>query len=529
MKKLLIMLMVVAMAAFLFVGCIAPPTYTLTMAVNPTGGGTTTPAVGAHPGQTDGTVVNITATPATGYKFVNWTGDVAGLNSASTTVTMNAAKTVTANFELIPVVVVTYDLTMQVSPTGSGTTTPAVGAHPGYADGTVVNITATPASGYKFVKWTGDVAASDSASTTVTMNADKTVTANFEELTTHVPVIMSVPDAEDKYVNKAEAADGIIVHGTGPTYSEIKLYIDGIFAGTGDVTETGAWTVVVAKSDLGADGEKILYATATIEKTRWTESAHSNEIKFTLDTALPTIKKCSAKAGILEVLADVEEVSGTDTCDLFCGWDVHNETLLVSGIWKIEIMGIEDTNLNVSCDSGDHFRIEVTDPSGNVTPYGPIVYTGGRETYTTWIPGVELEFPANWIPTWWGGFCVDSALELWHVGCEVRVKVTAPDDAAPGHIDVTFDEAVTGTSILAGTWTAFGATEDLVPTVAVRSATVARLTETLFPGPGWGPQPLTPRLVPGVAFSVSCSGIIDLAGNPIPATAPETCTGVVLP
>src|SRR5665648_445415 len=150
--------------------------YTLTMAVNPSGGGTTSPAVGAHPGYTENQVVNITATPATGYHFVNWTGDVANLNSASTTVTMNANKTVTANFELDAE---TYALTMAVNPSGGGTTSPAVGAHPGYAANQVVNITATPATGYHFVNWTGAVTGSVNP-TTVTMDANKTVTANFD-------------------------------------------------------------------------------------------------------------------------------------------------------------------------------------------------------------------------------------------------------------------------------------------------------------------------------------------------------------
>jgi hypothetical protein len=42
-----------------------------------------------------------------------------------------------------------------------------------------VNLTATPNSGYSFVNWTGNVARSTSASTTVTMNAPQSVTANF--------------------------------------------------------------------------------------------------------------------------------------------------------------------------------------------------------------------------------------------------------------------------------------------------------------------------------------------------------------
>ncbi len=145
------------------------PDVTLTMAVN--GSGSTSPAVGASPYPAN-TVVNITATPDAGWQFDNWSGNVGNPSSATTTVTMDADKTVTANFS--PAAPVT--LTMAVN--GSGSTSPAVGEHD-YPVSTVVNITAIPASGWQFDSWTGDVADPSSASTTVTMDADKTVTANF--------------------------------------------------------------------------------------------------------------------------------------------------------------------------------------------------------------------------------------------------------------------------------------------------------------------------------------------------------------
>src|SRR5665648_672039 len=136
----------------LFAGCfLTPSTHTLTMAVNPTGGGTTNPAVGANPGYAANQVVSISATPVTGYHFVNWTGDdVANSNLASTTVTMDANKTVTANFELNAAI---YTLTMAVNPTGGGITNPAVGVHPGYTDNQVVNISLPHVMGYNFFTW----------------------------------------------------------------------------------------------------------------------------------------------------------------------------------------------------------------------------------------------------------------------------------------------------------------------------------------------------------------------------------------
>ncbi|MBL8242468.1 MAG: Ig-like domain repeat protein [Bryobacterales bacterium] len=59
-------------------------------------GGTVTPASGSF--FDAGTVVNLTATPNSGFVFANWTGAVANANAAATTVTMSAPQTVTANF-----------------------------------------------------------------------------------------------------------------------------------------------------------------------------------------------------------------------------------------------------------------------------------------------------------------------------------------------------------------------------------------------------------------------------------------------
>ena len=72
--------------------------YTLTTAVSPSGGGTTNPTVGVHT-YAYGTVVAVTATPAAGYTFSSWSGACTGTGACS--VTMDAAKTVTAHFTAI--------------------------------------------------------------------------------------------------------------------------------------------------------------------------------------------------------------------------------------------------------------------------------------------------------------------------------------------------------------------------------------------------------------------------------------------
>jgi uncharacterized repeat protein (TIGR02543 family) len=196
--------------------------YTLTIAV--AGTGTTNPAAGPHT-YYEGTVVNITAIPATGWQFDNWSGDASGTN-ATISVTMTANKTVTANFSAVP----TYDLTMAVDDAAHGSTTPAVGTHT-YNEGTVVTITATPATGWQFDSWTGDVADPDSATTTVTVDADKTVTANFVEV-----VAPSYPGVGSQWVYEVtygtevttwtvdvtaeETVDGVACYKTATSFSE---------------------------------------------------------------------------------------------------------------------------------------------------------------------------------------------------------------------------------------------------------------------------------------------------------------------
>jgi len=122
----------------------------------------------------EGTTVDLVAVADECYEFVNWTGDpVADPNSASTNITMDADKNVTANFALI-----SYNLTAD-STDGGEVTSPEEGTHT-YGCGTVVDLVAEADECYEFVNWTGDTVANpNSATTTITMDGAKHVTANF--------------------------------------------------------------------------------------------------------------------------------------------------------------------------------------------------------------------------------------------------------------------------------------------------------------------------------------------------------------
>ena len=70
-----------------------------------------------------------------------------------------------------------YDLIID-STDGGSVTTPGEGTF-NYTAGAEVNLVATPDDGYHFVNWTGNVADVNDPTTTITMNGDYTITANF--------------------------------------------------------------------------------------------------------------------------------------------------------------------------------------------------------------------------------------------------------------------------------------------------------------------------------------------------------------
>lgn len=146
------------------------PRRNLTMAKQ--GQGTITPNTGNYE-YADGDIVNISAVPQAGWRFVEWVGGVAEPLSPQTAVTMDADKNITAVFEQLPV---THELTVSII--GNGTTEPPPGTY-SYNHGDQVDLSAFPGAGYHFVRWDGDVADSASPDTYTVMNSTKGVRARF--------------------------------------------------------------------------------------------------------------------------------------------------------------------------------------------------------------------------------------------------------------------------------------------------------------------------------------------------------------
>ena len=101
----------------------------------------------------------------TDYQTIEMLGNAGHLRIAVTPgmatvdyVSSNTSSTVNYSYQIEPnTPVVTHELSLNVNPAGSGTTTPAAGIHT-YAENTEVAISATPATGFAFDHWTGNVA-----------------------------------------------------------------------------------------------------------------------------------------------------------------------------------------------------------------------------------------------------------------------------------------------------------------------------------------------------------------------------------
>ncbi|WP_165849379.1 InlB B-repeat-containing protein [Candidatus Cryosericum septentrionale] len=120
---------------------------------------------------TSGTLV--TAVPNVRYHFVSWSDGVltAARTDANVTANINATTTFAVSIN-------TYTLTVSVSGSGSVAKNPD---QISYTHGTSVQLTATPASGWHFVGWSGGLSGTTN-SATITMDASKTVTAAYAPL-----------------------------------------------------------------------------------------------------------------------------------------------------------------------------------------------------------------------------------------------------------------------------------------------------------------------------------------------------------
>lgn len=174
----------VFISLFLF-SCSSPENITdptpvqYTLSISSGTGGTVSTSGGTYE---EGSTVNVTATPNSGYIFQNWSN---GSTDNPLTVTVNQNITLTANF-----IKRKYPLTINIQ--GEGTVSEEIvssgnSAPTEYNSGTVLRLTAVADDGWTFNQWSGDVSGTEE-SIEITLNQPKNITVDFNSLV-RLPII----------------------------------------------------------------------------------------------------------------------------------------------------------------------------------------------------------------------------------------------------------------------------------------------------------------------------------------------------
>ncbi len=176
-----------------------PPEYSIT--VHKSGGGNSTASASAT-SAVQGTTINLTATPAEGYSFVNWTSEDTDINneSSATGASFNmpsTAVTVTANFSGSGPAPTVYNVTVTTDGHGEAYANKRSGV-----SGTKVMLKEVPDDGYRFKQW-------EVVSGGVELDNYRDYTTSFEIKNANVEIKAHFEKKEDDYgpeESKSEAA-----------------------------------------------------------------------------------------------------------------------------------------------------------------------------------------------------------------------------------------------------------------------------------------------------------------------------------
>ena len=147
-----------------------------------------------------GTVVELTAQPSEHWLFDHWEGDLNG-NTNPVQIAITSPKTVKAVF-----VKKMYDLTVITEGEGAVSETVKETKSGSYQEGTVVELTATPATGWSFNHWEGDLSGADNP-TQITLTGEKYVKAVFAKNKYSYNLKIVGPGVVDEYLLPETKAD----------------------------------------------------------------------------------------------------------------------------------------------------------------------------------------------------------------------------------------------------------------------------------------------------------------------------------
>jgi uncharacterized repeat protein (TIGR02543 family) len=323
-----------------------------------------------------GTEVTLTPVPADNYHFVGWEGDLTGTDDPAT-ITMDGEKTVTALFEENP----PNTFTLSVMAThGSVTKTPN---QPQYDEGSVVGLKAVADPGYHFVNWTGD-ATGTGDSVTITMDATKSVTANFA-INTYALTVggdgngTTDPDGEVT-VNQGAATD---ISATPAT--------DYRFSG---------WTVTSGTATIATPSSAT--TTVTLTSGDATVQANFTNIEHTLTVETGGHGTTDPEGDVTVNQGAATDISATPATDYrFSGWTVTSGTATIatpSSATTTVTLTSGNATVQANFTNIEYTLTVETDGYGTTDPEGDVTVNQGAATDISATPGTGYTF-SGWTVT----------------------------------------------------------------------------------------------------------------------------------
>ncbi|MFT3681426.1 MAG: DUF3616 domain-containing protein [Ferruginibacter sp.] len=279
-----------------------------------------------------------------------------------------------------------YSLTTNIAPAAAGT----VSKSPDndlYAPDSVVTVTATAALGYEFVNWSGDITGYD-AVTTVAMNANKTVTANFQ--TIQKPVL-SADAIQPSYAGTSKPylsviagskqtayISGVINDPTDPAATEGLIFTVSSTSAVIQVTSNNTAVVPVNNVVITKASSKTIvkiipagvgYATLTLTATN---TAGSSE-KYTVSYAASAASANPPATQFYTTASDASGASAVDSDYMFVADDESNAIRL----YNRHHSGKELYSLDITSAIGAEEECDLEGSSASVK------YNAGKRIY--WI------------------------------------------------------------------------------------------------------------------------------------------------
>ncbi|MBO7490404.1 MAG: hypothetical protein J6T88_09015 [Bacteroidales bacterium] len=204
----------------------------------------------------------LTATPYSGYRFVDWSD---GMRENPRTVIMYENTSLKANFDKM----VYYNISVNSNNTSWGT----VSGGGSYPAGATATLKATPKSGYSFERWNDG---NTNATRTVTVNGNATYTATFKSNTTYYTITVVSANTNMGYVT----GGGSFASGTTTTIKAIpysgyafERWNDGNTNATRTITVTGNATYTATFKSSGGGGNNASM-TVSFGGTTWTATSY---------------------------------------------------------------------------------------------------------------------------------------------------------------------------------------------------------------------------------------------------------------